>query len=204
MIDFTLNIKSVSLIITSYLIGNISPSIIQSRMRGIDIRNEGSGNAGTTNTLRVMGIKAALITLVVDIGKGVLAVWFGVYFDSRYTAMMCGFFAFIGHCWPATLGFKGGKGVATAFGVLLAIKPAFGLLMLAIVVASVLISRKVSVGSIMGALSFPFVCYFMERDFIYIGIAMAAIVLLRHRSNIKRLINGEEHDISFRRSNKED
>ena len=192
----------VLVVVIAYFLGNISPSTIQARMRGLDIKKEGSGNAGTTNTLRVLGPKAALITLVVDIGKGVLAVCIGAAFAGRQAAMFCALAAFLGHVWPLLLKFKGGKGVAVAFGVLLGLNWKLAILMLLIVVLAVVITRYVSFGSIMGAISFPFACYFLEPDFLYIGIIMALIVLIKHRSNLNRLIHGEEDKIRFNRNKK--
>ena len=110
----------------AYFIGNISPSILIGKALGIDIKKEGSGNAGTTNALRVLGKKAAVITLIIDIGKGVLAVWLGLRFGNETIGMFCALAVFCGHIWPCVYGFKGGKGVATAFGAILAINSAGG------------------------------------------------------------------------------
>ena len=108
-------------VVIAYFIGNISPSIILGKMAGVDIKKEGSGNAGTTNALRVLGKKAALITLVIDIGKGVLAVAAGNLIGGAETGYLCAIAVFCGHIWPCFYSFKGGKGVATAFGAILAV-----------------------------------------------------------------------------------
>ena len=168
-------------LIIAYLLGNISPSTLLAKAKGIDIHKEGSGNAGTTNALRVMGKKAGVITLVVDVLKGTIAV----------LAVFCG------HVWPVFYKFKGGKGVATAFGALLGLNPLMALLTLLIVVIAVLISKRMSVGSITGAVVFPFISMFMERDFLYIGIVLAIIILVKHRANIKRLLQGKEPVMSI-------
>lgn len=181
----------------AYFLGNISPSTIQARMRGIDIKKEGSGNAGTTNTLRVLGARAALITLVVDIGKGVLAVALGYWIATPAAAMWCALAAFLGHVFPVLLKFKGGKGVAVAFGVLLGLNWKLALAELGIVLLAVILTRRVSFGSIFAAVAFPFLCWYMEPDFIYIGCVMAALVLIMHRSNIIRLIHGEEDKVNI-------
>ena len=178
-------------ILSAYLIGNISPAIILGKIKGIDIKKEGSGNAGTTNALRVLGKKAALITLVVDILKGVLAVKFGMLV-SYQTATICALAVFCGHIWPCLYRFKGGKGVATAFGALLAINPLMALTALAIVAVGLLVSKRMSVGSLLGALTFPAVCFFMEKDFLPVGCLMAFIILIKHRANIVRLFKGQE------------
>lgn len=186
-------------IIIAYFLGNISPSILLGRAKGVDIKKEGSGNAGTTNALRVLGKKAAVITLIVDIGKGFAAVQIGYWLSGSQAAMFCALAAFIGHIWPLLFKFKGGKGVAVTFGTVLAINWQLALLALGIVALTVLITRMVSMGSVMAAVSFPLISYFLERDFFWFGIVMALIMLYAHRSNIKRIIKGEENKLSFKK-----
>ena len=176
----------------AYFIGNISPSILLGKALGIDIKKEGSGTAGTTNALRVLGKKAAVITLIIDIGKGVLAVWLGLRFGNETIGMFCALAVFCGHIWPCVYSFKGGKGVATAFGALLAVNWVMAVITLLIVAIGLAVSRRMSVGSLLGAVSFPITCWFLERDFLYIGMVMALIVIIKHRANIARLIKGEE------------
>lgn len=189
----------VLVIIIAYFLGNISPSILLGRARGVDIKKEGSGNAGTTNALRVLGKKAAVITLIIDIGKGFAAVQIGYLLSGAQAAMFCALAAFIGHIWPLLFRFKGGKGVAVAFGTILAINWQLALIALGIVALTVLITRMVSMGSVIAAVSFPVISYFLEKDFFWFGIVMALIMLYAHRSNIKRIINGEEHKLSFKK-----
>lgn len=184
-------------IIIAYFLGNISPATIIAKMHGMDIKKVGSGNAGTTNTLRVLGPKAGLITFLIDIGKGILAVSIGFWISTPLAAMVCAIAAFLGHIFPVVLKFKGGKGVAVAFGTLLALNWKLALLELLIVVIVVLVTRRVSLGSIMAAASFPILCYFLEPGFIYIGTLMAIIVVIMHRNNIQRLIRGEESKINL-------
>ena len=186
-------------VIIAYLLGSLSPSSLLARAKGIDIHKEGSGNPGTTNTLRVLGKKAAAITLVIDIFKGVLAVSIAFWLTNETGAMYAAFAAFIGHLYPIEMKFKGGKGVAVAFGVLLRLDWKLALVMLAVIALTVLITRKVSVGSLVAAGSFPFICWYMYPKFLPFGIAMAAFMIIRHRSNIKRLINHEEGNISFKK-----
>ena len=185
--------------VIAYLMGSISPSIIQGRMHGVDIKKEGSGNAGTTNTLRVLGRKAALITLTVDIAKGVIAVLIGNALGGEEAGYLCALAVFCGHIWPCFFGFKGGKGVATAFCALLGVNWLLGVLALAIVALGVVTTMKMSVGSVLGAATFPVVCWFVEPGFIFIGTIMAVIILVKHRSNIQRLIRGEEPKMSFKK-----
>lgn len=184
-------------VVIAYFLGNISPSTLLAKAAGLDIKKEGSGNAGTTNALRVLGKKAALITLVVDIGKGFVAVELGYLLSIPQAAMFCALAAFVGHVWPVVFKFKGGKGVATAFGVLLGINWQLALAALAVVAVVVILSRMVSLGSITGAAAFPVLAYFMEPDFLYVGTFMAVLLIYNHRGNIKRLIKGEENKLSF-------
>lgn len=186
-------------IVIAYFLGNISPSTLIGRARGIDIKKEGSGNAGTTNALRVLGKKAAVITLVIDIGKGFLAVKLGFLLAGPVAAMYCALAAFIGHIWPVLFRFKGGKGVAVAFGAILGVNWQLALLALAIVIVAVLITRMVSMGSVIVAVTFPILAWFMEPDFFWIGCIMAVIMLYAHRSNIGRIIRGEENKLSFKK-----
>ena len=189
----------VVLVIVAYLLGNISPAIILGKIKGVDIKKEGSGNAGTTNVLRVLGKKAALITLLVDVLKGVVAVVLGRYLGDYTTGTLCALAVFCGHIWPCFYNFKGGKGVATAFGALLGINWILALSALGIVILGIVISKRMSVGSICAALLFPVLCYFAEPDFIYVGIVMAIIIIIKHRTNIKRLFKGEEPKLSFKK-----
>lgn len=193
----TVGITDILLIILAYFLGNISPATLLARAVGKDIKKEGSGNAGTTNVLRVLGKKAALITLIVDIGKGFLAVKIGFAFAVPEVAMFCALAAFIGHIWPIMFKFKGGKGVAVAFGAILGVNWQLALLALLVVVVVVALTRMVSLGSITAAASFPVFAYFMEPDFFYIGIVMAALLIYAHRGNIKRILKGEESRLSF-------
>ena len=187
-----MSIKLVILVVIAYFLGNISPSILLGKAMGVDIKKEGSGNAGTTNALRVLGKKAAVITLVIDVAKGVIAVLLGLYAGSATISYCCAIAVFCGHIWPCLYNFKGGKGVATAFGALLAVNWLMALLTLLVVAIGLLLSRRMSVGSVLGAAAFPAISYFMEPGFIYFGIVMAIIVIYKHKANIKRLIKGEE------------
>ena len=186
-------------IVIAYFLGNISPAIILGKMNGIDIKKTGSGNAGTTNVLRTLGKKAALITMVVDIMKGVIAVKLGYLLAGPSAAYLCAVAAFCGHIWPCLYHFRGGKGVATAFGVITAVNWQLGLAVLAVVAVFVLLSKRMSVGSIMGAASFPVLAWFMESGFFVEGLIMAVIVIVKHRANIGRLLRGEEPKMSFKK-----
>lgn len=190
-------VYTILVVIIAYFLGNISPSTILGRKQGIDIKKEGSGNAGTTNALRVLGKKAAVITLFVDVMKGVIAVELGTLIAGQEAGYICALAAFAGHIWPVIYKFKGGKGVAVAFGALLGVNWMIALSCLGIVILTVLLTRMVSMGSIMAAVSFPIFAYFWEPDFLYIGIPMALVVLYVHRANIGRILKGQENKISF-------
>lgn len=185
-------IKFVIFVTLAYFIGNISPSIILGKIAGVDIKKEGSGNAGTTNALRVLGKKAAIITLLIDVGKGVLAVLLGMNFGNYTIGIVCALAVFCGHIWPCLYNFKGGKGVATAFGAIVAVNWCLGVLALGVVAVGLAASQRMSVGSILGAASFPIICWIFEPGFIYIGSVMALIIIVKHRANIVRLLKGEE------------
>ena len=185
-------IKFVIFVTLAYFIGNISPSIILGKLAGVDIKKEGSGNAGTTNALRVLGKKAAVITLLIDVFKGVFAVFIGMHFGNYTIGTVCALAVFCGHIWPCLYNFKGGKGVATAFGAIMAVNWCLGVLALGVVAVGLAASQRMSVGSILGAASFPIICWNFEPGFIYIGSVMAIIIIVKHRANILRLIKGEE------------
>ena len=185
------------LAVVAYFIGNISPSTIMARKQGIDIKSEGSGNAGTTNALRLMGKKAGAITCVVDILKGVVAVLIGTLAAGPYGASLCALCVFLGHVFPLVYKFKGGKGVATAFGAVLAVNPLLALISLLIVAAVVFTSKRMSLGSIVGAIAFAVLAIFLEPGFFVYAAVMAIIMLIKHRANIVRLVHGEEPVMSI-------
>ena len=192
-------IKYVLLLVVAYLVGNISPAILLGKLYGVDIKKEGSGNAGTTNVLRVLGKKSAVITLVIDILKGFIATWLGFTLGDYRLGTLCAVAVFCGHIWPCFFHFKGGKGVATAFGAILAVNWHLALVVLAVVAIGVLLTRRMSVGSLLGAASFPVLAWFLEPGFVIPGTIMAIIVIVKHRSNIKRLLRGEEPKMSFKK-----
>ncbi|MCL1982556.1 MAG: glycerol-3-phosphate 1-O-acyltransferase PlsY [Clostridiales bacterium] len=186
-------------VIASYFLGNISPAILLGRMSGVDIRKEGSGNAGTTNVLRVLGKKAAAATLAIDVLKGVAAVLLGRYLCGQDVAMMCGVAAFCGHIWPAAFRFKGGKGVATALGVIVATAPVLGAGILAVALAIIAATKRVSAGAVCAALIFPAAAAIYDRSLLAWSAVLAVIVLVKHRQNIGRLLAGVEPKISFKK-----
>jgi len=194
-------------IVLSYLAGSIPTAIITSKLiLKDDIRNHGSKNAGATNVFRVMGWKPALIVMLIDISKGMAAVLFisqlgGNSLDSGSLQIIAGLSAIIGHIWTVFAKFKGGKGVGTAFGVLVSLTPLASLVALVIWIMLVLITRIVSIGSIAAGLVFPLTllvqryCFAVEieNSLIGLGILLGFMIIITHRANIQRLIKGQEH-----------
>lgn len=181
----------------AYLIGCLSPATIISKLNGVDIKNEGSGNAGTTNVLRVIGPKAAAITLIIDIFKGIIAVKIGMDLTNINGAAICAVMVVIGHIFPVFYKFKGGKGVATAFGAVLVINWPSAFAALILVLLTVAISKKMSMGSIIGAVSYPLLILYYFPRFLIFAICLALILLLTHIPNIKRLIDKEESSLDI-------
>ena len=203
--------------IIAYLIGSINFSIIISKkLAGFDVREKGSGNAGTTNVLRSVGKKAALITLICDILKGVVAIGIALLVgnivqnvDKALLVQLAGIFVVVGHTFPIFFGFKGGKGIATSLGILLMTNWQIGLICLVFALVLMAITRMVSVGSIAAAILFPVLVIFIDQNYIVpdannwkyliFSIVLCLIVLFNHRENIKRILNGTENKISFKK-----
>ena len=200
--------------VIAYAIGSVNFSIILSKkIAGFDVREKGSGNAGTTNMLRSVGKGAAALTLILDILKGIIAIIIAKYLVGNIVeginvailVQIAGFFVVLGHTFPMFFGFKGGKGVATALGVLLMSNPLIGVICLVFALAVMALTRMVSLGSIMAAVLFPVLTIFITENYVadgynYIifGIAMAVLVIFNHRSNLKRIYNGTENRLSFK------
>ena len=200
--------------VIAYAIGSVNFSIIFSKkFAGFDVREKGSGNAGTTNMLRSVGKGLAALTLVCDILKGIVAVlvayWIGKIagesVKSEILVQLAGFFAVFGHTFPVYFGFKGGKGVATSLGILLLVNWQIGLICLIFAILVMAITRMVSLGSIMAAILFPVLTifirdhYIVDGNYIIFGIAMAVFVVFNHRSNLKRIYKGKENKLSFKK-----
>lgn len=188
---------SIIAIVASYLLGSVSFSLLIGKwLRGIDIRQHGSGNAGATNTLRVLGKGPAVGVLLLDAAKGMVAVLMG-YFLSDYTWVMvlCGIAAIVGHNWPVYFRFRGGKGIATTIGVLavLAFWPALCAGIIAI--ASIAWKRYVSLGSLLFAGLTPIFILLFQYDWsIFWGsLLLCLFAFYRHRSNIVKLVQGTEN-----------
>ncbi len=203
----------IAIAIIAYAIGSINFSVIFSRkFAGFDVREKGSGNAGTTNMLRSVGKKAAIITLICDILKGVVSILIALaigYFvkdiDKSILVQLAGFFAVFGHTFPIFFEFRGGKGVATALGVILLTNWQIGLICLFFALCLMLLTKMVSLGSIMAAILFPILTIFIHENFIasgnyiILGIALGLLVVFNHRANLKRILEGNENKLSFKK-----
>ena len=201
--------------IIAYLIGSVNFSIlISKKMAGFDVREKGSGNAGTTNMLRSVGKKAAAITLICDILKGVVSIVIAIIvgnivknLDRELLLQIAGIAVVIGHTFPIFFGFKGGKGVATSLGVLLMSNWQIGLICLVFAVALMVLTRMVSMGSVGAAILFPILVLFIHTNFtvsegssyLIYSIILAVTVVFNHRSNIQRILSGTENKLSFKK-----
>ena len=199
-------IKGIITVILAYLLGSISNSILVGHMFGIkDIRQHGSGNAGSTNVLRTIGVKAAALTFLGDVLKGVVAPILAYYICGKNMPWVfaAGYAVIFGHVFPIFFGFKGGKGVATSLGVVLTVSILTGkfyipLVLLGVFIVVVLISRYVSLGSVLVAAAYPFmIALLFKGDYYYLifAVLIALTIIIKHRKNISRLLKGEESKI---------
>lgn len=194
--------KYILVIVIGYIMGNFASSYFVGKLlANIDIREHGSGNAGAANTFRVLGATAGAIVFVCDVLKGILATAIGLWITgSRAGAMLAGGMAVIGHNWPVFFRFKGGKGIATSFGLIIVLFPKIALILFAAVVPLMLITRYVSLGSITAAVLLPvlLVAYQEPPNIVLIGILLAVLAIFRHKDNLVRLWEGTENKISFK------
>jgi glycerol-3-phosphate acyltransferase PlsY len=216
-----------TIIILSYLVGSIPTSIIVSKLsHGIDIRNYGSGNAGGTNVMRVLGWKKGLFVIILDVLKGAIAVIVIArlhrgtipfenatpFDDFTLVQIIAGISAVIGHIWTVFAGFKGGKGIATAVGMLLMIVTVDMLVAVGVFIIVVTLSRYVSLGSIIGAIAVPLTLIIRENIFhvdvpgystlLPFIVFVSLLVIFTHRKNVVRLLNGSETKVSFSKKKK--
>lgn len=216
-----------TIVILSYLVGSIPTSIIIGKLtKGIDIREHGSGNAGGTNVMRVIGWKQGTLVIILDALKGAFAVvvvarlhYGGLPFqnispfdDFTLVQIIAGIAAVIGHIWTVFAGFRGGKGIATALGMLIMIITVDMLVALGVFILVVSISKYVSLGSILAAISVPLTLIIRENLFnehiqsyntlLPFVIAVSLLVVYTHRKNVTRLLNGTESKLSFKKKSK--
>ena len=191
------------IIITAYLLGNISTSyIVAKRLAGVDIRTQGSGNAGSTNVLRTLGKKAGALTFIGDVLKGLIAVLiarfiaYGANLDNTTCAYIAVVAVVLGHNYPVFLGFKGGKGVATSLGSMLGMNPLVALLCLGFFIIIVAITKYVSLGSILGIGLSPVIMMLNHNTKgVLVTLFLTISVAITHKENIKRLLNGTERKL---------
>jgi acyl phosphate:glycerol-3-phosphate acyltransferase len=208
-----INYLTVIVVVLTYLIGSIPTSVwVGKWFYGVDVRNFGSGNAGTTNTIRVLGPKAGIPVFIIDVMKGYLAVGLAYFckkdFGSHnefyaFFKMILAFVAVFGHVLPVFAGFKGGKGIATSLGVVISLLPGGALVSFAVFMIVLLITHYVSMGSMAASIVFPFVSYFIfdcnEWAYIVFSIVVVIFIFFTHRKNIGRLRKGEETKFFFKK-----
>ncbi len=194
--------------LAAYLLGSIPTGYLVAKAKGIDIRTVGSGNIGATNAMRVLGKPAGIFVLIADALKGYLAVWLLMKLAIDYLlpwdslggsyeiiAVVAGLFAIVGHIFPCWLKFKGGKGIATTAGVLLALAPWALLIVFGVWIVFFAATRYVSVGSIGAAVVLPFVTWQTTHLPLITGLmgVISTLAIYKHKTNIRRLLNGTEH-----------
>ena len=212
-------VVNIIMALIAYLIGSVNFSVILSKkMAGFDVREKGSGNAGTTNMLRSVGKKAAAITLICDILKGVVSIGIAIILgniikdaNKELLLQIAGIAVILGHTFPIFFGFKGGKGVATSLGVLLLSNWQIGLICLVFALVLMILTRMVSLGSCAAAVLFPVLTLFINENYIVLtegksgstyfiySVILAIIVLFNHRSNIKRILDGTENKLGSKK-----
>jgi glycerol-3-phosphate acyltransferase PlsY len=213
-------VSAVFIIVLGYLLGSVPFGLIAGHMKGMDIRHHGSGNIGATNVFRVLGRGWGIAVFACDAAKGYLAVVLAMYLNAHFrewcetvdfvresqalpplgAQILGGIWAIIGHTFPCWLGFKGGKGVATSLGVVIALVPFAASISLVVWVVSVIITRFVSVASILASLTVPLVVAFQPASadkwpLFTLCIVAAFLIVWRHRPNIHRLFHGTEHRV---------
>jgi acyl phosphate:glycerol-3-phosphate acyltransferase len=192
------NLLLIALIFAAYLLGSLSGSLLLGKLRGIDIRTQGSGNAGGTNAFRTQGATFALGVVVIDIGKGALAAWLGLRFaQDAHTAWLpyaTAFAAAIGHVWPIWHGFRGGKGAATVIGGVAVLWPAAVPVLLAVWLCGLILTGYVGLSTILAGISIAVLALVTHMDtvrLVFAG-AVALLLLFTHRANLARLRAGTE------------
>lgn len=193
--------KMFLVILISYLLGNFQTSYLLGKVfMKSDIREFGSGNAGTTNALRVYGVKAAIATLVLDAVKGFIAVLIGRYLLGEMGVYLAGVGVILGHDWPVFLKFKGGKGIATTIGIALTISPLAAIICIILGITIIALTRYVSLATMTAIVIWPIISFVLMKldlyeenyNFLIFAAVLAVIAIYKHKTNIKKLIKGEE------------
>ena len=188
-------------ILAAYLLGSVSNAVLICRLFQFgDPRLHGSGNPGSTNVLRIGGKKAAFLTLLLDVGKGVIATLLAIYLlRDTYVASFVGLAVVLGHVFPIFFRFQGGKGVATAWGVILSLSPILGASLIVLWVVVAMLSRYASIASIAVTLASPLLFFLIGSEALLAISLIAAFVLYRHKANISNLLKGQENTLALRR-----
>lgn len=182
--------------ILTYCLGAIPFAYLAGQLKGIDVRRHGSGNIGTTNAFRLLGVKLGILVLLGDFLKGALAAILGYWALGAWGGIIGGFLAMAGHSWNPLFGFRpSGKGVAAGFGIITVLMPKVMLLAIALFLLVVVITRYVSMGSVVGALTVAITVFVFPEPFAYrfFGLVAASVVIALHRGNFKRVLQGSEH-----------
>ena len=204
-----MTIKMILIAAIGYLFGNISSGILIAKLYGVgDIRKQGSGNAGTTNVLRTLGWVPSVLTLVGDCLKGLIPALIGKWLAGDIGLLVGGTAAILGHDFPAFFGFKGGKGIATSWGLIFAVNPWIALILLALVLLIVGVSRYMSVGSLSAAILYPVLTAIFKHGsenflaFMLFACFASVLTIFCHRANIARLFRREENRLDFAKISK--
>jgi len=189
-------VNSFLTVLLAYLLGSVSFGyLVGRRIRGVDIRQYGSGSSGTTNILRTLGTGPAVVVLLLDAGKGIGAVYLAdLLTGNPNVVMLAGVAVVAGHNWPVFFGFRGGRGIATSMGVLLGIAPSVILIAVLVGLLVMALTRYVSLGSLVGSVLIPFLMllFRLPPAHILFGTALCLLAVWRHRANIRRLLAGTE------------
>lgn len=187
----------------SYLLGSVSFSIVIAKyVKGIDIRQHGSGNAGATNTLRVLGKGPGILVFLLDIAKGVAAVWIGhALGENDWIPVLCGLAAIVGHNWPIWFRFKGGKGIATTVGVIATLAFVPALCAGAVAIVTIALTRYVSLGSLLFAALTPLFIsiFYFSVPLLCASLLICIFAFVRHRTNIVKLLQGTENKLGAKK-----
>jgi len=202
------------LIVLAYLLGSVPTAVwVSKKVYGIDIREHGSGNAGATNTFRILGSKAGSMVMFIDMLKGFVAVKLALFSHFAWTSepyvnlqIFLGLAAVVGHIFPVWAEFRGGKGIATLFGMILSIQPIVAVSLVGVFILMLFLTRYVSLSSISASIAFPLLILFIfnepELSYRLFAIATAFLVVLTHYKNINRLINGNENKVPLFRKHR--
>ncbi len=191
---------AIFIIVMAYLIGSIPFSYIIPKILGaIDIREHGSGNTGTTNVIRTLGLKVGILAFIGDFFKGIIPSLIGLHLMGLTGGILGAAFAVIGHCYSVWLGFKGGKGIATSAGVLLILFPKVLLVLLFVQFGIIFLTRYMSLASLTSAILLPLLTWLMgyPLPLVGFGLGLGLFVIYKHRANINRLVHGEENKLNF-------